>query len=44
MALQKMPKSLSCKRRMIITYDEEKIIEDKYGTIEVIPCWKWLMY
>ena len=44
MALQKLPKSLSCKRRMIITYDEEKTIEDKYGIIEVIPCWKWLMW
>ena len=42
-ALQKLPKGLSCKRRMIITYDEERIIEDNYGTIEVIPCWKWLM-
>lgn len=42
-ALQKLPKGLSCKRRLIITYDEEKIIEDDYGTIEVIPCWKWLL-
>ena len=42
-ALQKMPKGLSCKRRLIITYEEEKIIEDDYGTIEVIPCWKWLL-
>ena len=42
-ALQKLPKVLSCKRRVIITYDEEKTIEDQYGTIEVIPCWKWLI-
>ena len=42
-ALQKLPKTLSCKRRIIITYDEEKIIEDEYGVIEVIPCWKWLI-
>ena len=42
-ALQKLPKVLSCKRRIIITYDEEKNIEDEYGTIEVIPCWKWLI-
>ena len=42
-ALQKLPKGLSCKRRLIITYDEEKIIEDDYGIIEVVPCWKWLL-
>lgn len=42
-ALQKLPKVLSCKRRVIITYDEEKTIEDEYGVIEVIPCWKWLI-
>ena len=42
-ALQKLPKALSCKRRIIITYDEEKTIEDEYGMIEVIPCWKWLI-
>ena len=42
-ALQKLPKVLSCKRRVIITYDEEKIMEDKYGVIEIIPCWKWLI-
>ncbi len=43
-ALQKLPKALSCKRRIIITYDEERTIEDEYGMIEVIPCWKWLIY
>lgn len=42
-ALQKLPKALPCKRRVIITYDEEKTIEDEYGLIEVIPCWKWLI-
>lgn len=42
-ALQKLPKALSCKRRVIITYDEEKTIKDEYGVIEVIPCWKWLL-
>ena len=29
------PKVLSCKRRVIITYDEEKTIEDEYGVIEI---------
>ena len=42
-ALRKLPKVLACKRRVIITYDEEKTIEDEYGIIEVIPCWKWLI-
>lgn len=42
-SLRKLPKALSCRRRVIITYDEEKTIEDEYGVIEVIPCWKWLI-
>ncbi len=42
-ALHKLPKVLSCKRRLILTYDEAQTIEDEYGTIDVIPCWKWLL-
>ena len=42
-ALQKLPKRLSCKRRIIVTFDEEETITDSFGTIEVIPAWKWLM-
>ena len=42
-ALQKLPKALSCKRRIILTYDEQQIIEDEYGKIELIPCWKWML-
>lgn len=42
-ALQKLPNRLSCKRRLILTYDEEEIINDKQGTIEVVPVWKWLL-
>ena len=42
-ALQKLPKGLSCKRRLIITKKKKKIIKDDYGIIEVIPCWKWLL-
>ena len=42
-ALQKLPKALACKRRIILTYDEQQIIEDEYGKIEVIPCWKWIL-
>ena len=29
--------------RIILTYDEQQIIEDEYGNIEVIPCWKWML-
>lgn len=42
-ALQKLPKVHPCHRRIIITYDEESTINDNYGNIEVIPCWKWLL-
>ena len=42
-ALQKLPNRLSCKRRLILTYDEEEIINDKHGTIEIVPVWKWLL-
>jgi predicted AAA+ superfamily ATPase len=42
-ALQKLPNRLSCKRRLILTYDEEEIINDKHGTIEIVPVWKWLI-
>ena len=43
-ALQKLPNRLSCKRRLILTYDEEETINDKHGTIEIVPVWKWLTY
>lgn len=42
-ALHKLPKAKPCKRRIILTYDEQQIIEDEYGQIEVIPCWKWML-
>ena len=41
-ALQKLPKRLPCSKRIILTYDEEESINDQYGTIEIIPVWKWL--
>jgi len=41
-ALRKLPKFKPCKRRMIITFDEEQLIKDELGTIEVIPYWKWI--
>ena len=42
-ALSKFPNVHPCKRRVIVTYDEEDNITDIFGTIEVIPCWKWLL-
>lgn len=42
-ALKKLPKVQPCNRRIILTYDESAIITDDYGTIEVVPCWKWLL-
>lgn len=42
-ALGKLPQVHPCRRRVIITYDEERTLKDQFGTIEVIPAWKWLM-
>ena len=41
--LEKLPNVHPCRRRIIITYEEEGTLTDKHGTIEVIPCWKWLL-
>lgn len=42
-ALVKLPNVYPCKHRIIVTYDEEDTITDKYGIIEIVPCWKWLI-
>ena len=42
-ALTKIPKVLSCKKRLLITYDEQQTITDEFGEIEVVPVWKWLL-
>lgn len=42
--LEKLPNVHPCRRRIIITYDEEGTLTDKHGTIEIIPCWKWLLH
>jgi len=42
-ALTKLPKIHPCKRRVIVTYDEEDTITDKHGVIEIVPCWKWML-
>lgn len=40
-ALKKLPSVLECRRRLIVTFDEEASIEDDYGKIEILPYWKW---
>ena len=42
-ALKKLPKRHECRRRIILTFDEETSFTDLHGTIEVIPCWKWML-
>ena len=42
-ALEKLPRRVPCKRRMILTYDEEETVNDQYGEIEVLPAWRWLL-
>ncbi len=41
--LIRLDRVLECKRRMIITYDTERLIAVDNRTIEVIPIWKWLL-
>jgi hypothetical protein len=42
-ALKRLPKALPCSRRIILTYSEESVIADSYGSIEVIPLWRWML-
>ena len=42
-ALQKLPNRLPCRRRLLLTYDEEEMVTDKLGVIEVMPVWKWII-
>ena len=42
-ALKKIPNALECNRRIILTYDEFDTITDDFGTIEVMPLWKWIL-
>ena len=42
-ALKKLPKTLPCERRIILTYDESDSISDEFGSIEIMPLWKWLL-
>ena len=43
-ALKKLPNRLSCRRRLILTYDEEEQIEDSHGLVEIMPCWKYFLW
>ena len=42
-ALGKLPARMQCRRRLILTYDEEETITDPMGTIAVMPVWRWLI-
>ena len=42
-ALRKLPNRLPCSRRLLLTYDEEEMVTDKLGVIEVMPVWKWIL-
>jgi len=42
-ALTKLPQILECNRRTILTMDEERVIADSMGEIEVVPVWKWIV-
>jgi len=36
-------RELCCDRRIILTYEESDTITDDFGTIEVMPLWKWIL-
>lgn len=40
--LRKFAKSHIGWSLLVITYDEEETIADEAGSIQVLPCWKWL--
>lgn len=42
-ALTKLPNARPCRRRIILTNDEEETITDAHGQIEVMPVWKWVL-
>lgn len=42
-ALLRIKDTLKCSRLLIITRDEEKIIDTGNSHIEVLPVWKWLL-
>lgn len=42
-ALKKLPNVLPCRQRLVLTNEEQGKVDDEYGTIEIIPVWKWLL-
>ena len=42
-ALLKLRSRLSCRHNIIVTYDDEGIVEMEGVRIEVIPAWKFLL-
>lgn len=42
-ALIKLSKVLDCRKRIILTYDTEKMIDIDGLKIDVIPVWKWMI-
>lgn len=42
-ALTRLSKVKTCRKRMIITYDDESVAHDEYGDIEIVPYWKWVL-
>ena len=42
-ALKRLPSVKECSRRVVLTNDEEGVIADSFGNIEIIPLWKWFL-
>ena len=42
-ALRNLPQVLPCRRRLVLTNDEQGQVEDEHGTIEILPVWRWLL-
>jgi predicted AAA+ superfamily ATPase len=43
-ALLKIDRVLECATLLIISYEEEKVLEINHKKIEIIPIWKWLLF
>ena len=42
-ALENIAHHVDCQRRIIVTLEEESTLNDKFGEIEVMPLWKFLV-
>ena len=43
-ALLQMTKHIEVEKMLVITRDEERVIEENGVSIEVVPAWKWIFY